>query len=152
MNNKLYPVTVRFTNDAWRAIKEISDNNNISMAETVRVATAGKLSQYLGTIRFIDETQGEEIRSEIKRLFGVVSQIQMELHRIGINYNQEVKIKQIEKKYPGTDFQSINQRYDEIQKIESECRGFSLDDLNKLMNIYVQATKRLGDVLCRIVV
>ena len=99
--NVLRPITVRFTEDAWEAIRDIAESNGLSQAEVVRMATTGNLSRYLGDIRFVDQEQGEQIRSGVVDLVDTVSAIRVELNRIGVNYNQEVRVLNTEAKYGG---------------------------------------------------
>ena len=97
----LRPITVRFTEDAWEAIRDIAESNRLSQAEVVRMAVAGNLSRYLGDIRFVDPKQGEQIRRCVASLVDIVSAIRIELNRIGVNYNQEVRVLNTEAKYGG---------------------------------------------------
>ena len=97
--NALKPITVRFTKDAWEAIRDIADENRMSQAEIVRMAVAGNLARYLGDIRYIDPEQGKKIRSCVKELVDTVSKIMIELNRIGVNYNQAVRALNTKAKY-----------------------------------------------------
>ena len=99
--NILRPITVRFTEDAWEAIRDIAESNGLSQAEVVRMAMAGNLSRYLGDIKFVDPKQGEQIRRCVASLVDIVSAIRIELNRIGVNYNQEVRVLNTEAKYGG---------------------------------------------------
>ena len=151
-DRNMKPVTVRFSPEAWNAIREIAAENKVSMAELVRMAVAGNLHRYLGDIRIIDEDEAYEIKNAIFDLFGTMSKIEMELHRIGVNYNQEVRLRNIEKKYSDQyGFSNSSNRYIEEMMIKNECRGFSKDDLDNLMKRYELATAKVGEVLCRIV-
>ncbi len=148
----LRPMTVRFSTDAWNTIEGLAQKHGINKTELVRMAISGNLAHYLGTIRIIDEEQGAEIKELIKELLGEVSDIKMELHRIGVNFNQSVKLKQIERKYasPNIDVSAALRRFDEEQAVKSECKGFSQEDMDALMTRYEQATKQVGDILCHI--
>ena len=150
--NVLQPLTVRFTPDAWEAISDIADENHVSMAELVRMSVAGNLYKYLGDIRIIDEEQADEIKRAIITLYGVMSKIENELHRIGVNYNQEVRLKNIEKKYGNRiGMGTAQMKYQEQMKVVEECQGFNKEELDRLIRRYEIATSKVGDALCRIV-
>ena len=144
----LRPVTVRFTEPAWRAIRDVAAEHNISQAELVRLAVAGNLYRYLGDIRFIDEKQGEEVKKLLQALFDEVSKIQFELHRIGTNYNQEVKLRAIERKYKNDTVGKILHEQKEKDAVLSD--SLSKEELDDLFRRYESATKEVGDLLCRI--
>lgn len=145
--DRLRPITVRFTQDAYDAIRDVADDNSISKAELVRMALAGNLNEYLGDIRIIDKRQGAEIKGQITALFDVVSEIKNELHRIGVNYNQETRLKNIKRKY-GT---VINdKRTEEEQAVLDDSVSLSKEELDIIMSRYELATKQAGEFLCRI--
>lgn len=149
---ELKPMTVRFSTDAWDAIESLARKNGMNKTELVRMALAGNLARYLGTIRIIDDKQAAEIKELIKALLDEVSAVKMELHRIGVNYNQAVRLKQIERKYAGRgmDVSALLQRGKEEEKIKSECKDFSQEDIDALMVRYEKATSKVGEILCRI--
>ena len=138
--DRLLPITVRFTPDAWEAIRDIASSNCISQAELVRMAVSGNLGRYLGTIRVIDQDQADELKDEIARLFTVMSEIKGEINKIGVNYNQVVKNVNIARKYGG-------------RGAAGNGAGAlpPMGDLNALMDRYERATEGVSD-LCRILV
>lgn len=149
----LRPVTVRFSGEAWEAIRDTAAENGVSMAELVRMAVAGNLSRYLGDIRIIDQQQAAEIKKAITALCDTVSRTETELHRIGINYNQEVRLKQIERKYGDMRYSStatFMRKAEEIAKVKNDSANLSKEELDALLTRYEQATKQVGEVLCRI--
>ena len=149
----LRPVTVRFTGGAWEAIRDIAAERQVSVAELVRRAVAGNLADYLGSVKFIDSEQGEEIKAQITALFDTVSQIQMEPHRIGVNFNQEIKIQNIQRKYRITSessFEDIMKRRAEIEAVKKDSNLLDKAELDALMERYEIATKQVGEMLCLI--
>ena len=88
---KLVRTEVRFTAEANEALDEIAKENNISKAQLIRYIVDNRMVDYLGSIKFIDPEQGEEIRRDIMRVMNEVSAVKTELRRIGVNYNQEIK-------------------------------------------------------------
>ena len=94
----LLPITVRFKAVAWNVIREIAEEMGVSQAEVVRMAVAGNMARYLGDVRYIDQDQAKELVTE---LLDVTSTVRNELHRIGVNYNQEVRVANTAAKYGG---------------------------------------------------
>ena len=144
---RLRPITVRFTQDVYDAIADMSYENCISQAELVRMAVAGNLSRYLGDIRIIDKQQGAEIKEQVTAIFDAVSRVENELHRIGVNFNQAVRLKSIERKY-GTTFNA--DRDEEERAVRGESVNLSKAELDAIISRYEQATRQVGDSLCRI--
>ena len=70
---------------------EIAKENGISKAQLIRYIVDNRMVDYLGSIKFIDSEQGEEIQQEIMSVMNELSAVKTELHRIGVNYNQEIK-------------------------------------------------------------
>lgn len=145
--DRLRPITVRFTQDAYDAIRDVADDNGISKAELVRMALAENLSEYLGDIRIIDKQQGAEIKGQITALFDTVSEVKNELHRIGVNFNQEVKLRNIKRKYGE---EKSAKRTEEEQAVLDESVSLSKEELDMIMSRYELATKQAGEFLCRI--
>ena len=88
---RLVRTEVRFTAEANEALDEIAKENGISKAQLIRYIVDNRMVDYLGAIRYIDPEQGEEIQTEIQELMNVLTAVKTELHRIGVNYNQEIK-------------------------------------------------------------
>lgn len=88
---KLVRTEVRFTAEANEALDEIAKENGISKAQLIRYIVDNRMVDYLGAIRYIDPEQGEEIQAEIQELMNALTAVKTELHRIGVNYNQEIK-------------------------------------------------------------
>lgn len=113
MGNKLLPVTIRFTPAAYAAICEIASEQGMSMADVVRKGFDRELSDYLDNIVYMDYDQGKAIQEQLADLANQMQQILFELHRIGINYNQEIRLRQIAKKY-SQQRTEIDQKYEKI--------------------------------------
>lgn len=133
----LRPITVRFSQGAYDAIRDMANDNCISKAELVRIAVAGNLGQYLSTIKIIDPRQAEELKTEIVKLFAAISEIYNELNKIGVNYNQVVKNFNIARKYGGTGMG------------EKEGAALPIGEIDALMDRYAEATEGVRG-LCRI--
>lgn len=151
---ELRPVTVRFTTDGYKTLADLAQQKGVSLAEIVRVAAAGNLAEYFGTVRFMDMEQGDEIKKQVTALFDAVSQIQVELNRIGVNYNQEIRLKQYERRliangYSGRQLANLLDN----ERIKMQAAGsymLDMEAVDNLMSRYEEATKEVGDALCRI--
>lgn len=151
-NERLVQLCVRFSPGAFDAIKGVAAVNHVSMAELVRMAVAGNMADYLGTVKILDRKQAVEIRELLREIMDEMVRIRLELNRIGVNYNQEVRLKNLEHKYKGKyDLSDIQNMMREKDEIEQECRGFSKGDMDKLMGEYEAATQKVGEALWRIV-
>lgn len=148
----LKPVTIRFSAEAWDAIENLAKEHGTNKTELIRITLAGNLARYLGDVRIIDDEQAAEIKDLIKALLNEVSEIKLELHRIGVNYNQEIRLRNIARKYAksGNDVATLLQRHTEEEAVTSECRGFSQKDVDGLIARYEAATEKVGRLLCRI--
>jgi hypothetical protein len=145
------PVTVRFTREAWEAIRDMAAEQGCPMAELVRVTLDKRLKEYLGAVRFMDYDQGKEIQKTVTALLNEISDVKNELRRIGVNYNQEIRLRQIQAKYghPRTTT-GISQKMKEESEVRDESKVLSKTELDNLMKRYEDATGEVGDLLCRI--
>ena len=98
---KLIPITVRFSPDGYAALSELSEKYNLSKGEIARIAIDDRLISYLGKVAFADPEDGAEIRKETAKISTEMERIRLELNRIGVNYNQEVRLKNIQAKSGG---------------------------------------------------
>ncbi len=134
-------------------------------AVVVRMSTAGHLEKYLGQVRFIDEEQGRTINENIVSIGNVISEMRNELRRIGINYNQEIKIRNIAKQIAieneaykkqerHADLDAIMAHHNKIENLEKEMEllktsscDLSKDELENIMQRYEEATENLCKIL-----
>ena len=135
---QLQPVTIRFTPDAWQALRDVARQEGVSVAEVARLAITGKLGDYFGTIKCIDRSQAGEIRAQVAALGNAVSRIGIELNRIGINYNQEVTALNRMAKHGTTDTG------------RNVGPSLSKKDLEGLLNEYRKVSQRVGGIQCLI--
>ena len=129
----LLPITVRFKEGAWDVIREIAEESGVSQAEVVRMAVAGNMAKYLGEVRYIDQAQANEIKALVVELLDVTSAVRTELNRIGVNYNQEVRSANASAKYGG--------------RTGAGAMSFPARELDRIMSVYDQATRRFGEKL-----
>lgn len=132
------PITVRFSPKAMQALEQIAEDNCLSKAQVVRLATDGKLYQYLRDIRIISPADADAIRAEIRELFNETRRVEFELHKIGVNLNQVAR--------------ALNMMAKNGQPWPKEVGPISITSEN-LMGIIVrfeQASEKAGEALCRI--
>ena len=102
----------------------------------------------------MDMEQGDEIKKQVTALFDVVSRIQVELNRIGVNYNQEIRLKQYERRLIANGFEG--ERLANIldnERIKMQAGGgyrLDMEAVDDLIARYEEATKEVGEALCRI--
>ena len=163
--NALVPMTVRFEKGVYDVIDDIAKRNKVSKADIVRYVVDSKLEKYLGCIRYIDEQQGQTIHQNIITIGNVLVSIRDEMNRIGVNYNQEVKIKNIERKLaenkdaatrslkygssvPKSSYDEKKRLEAEKEKIESSSSELKRDELQELMKKMEKVVQEVGDMLC----
>ena len=142
-------VTVRLSSSTVKTLDELAEENNVTRADVVRQIINGRMEEYLNKVRYVDREQGIQILEAINELLISLDRIRTQLRYIGNNYNQEVKLMNIEKKYGDRplDFQTINQKYSEIEQVERECSTLKMEDVDRLINEFTDAVKGLEEVI-----
>lgn len=166
---KLIPLTARHHESSYAAISELAKEFRIGKAVVVRMSTAGHLEKYLGSVRFLNEEQGRTINENIVTLGNLLSDTRNELRRIGVNYNQEIKLRNIakqiaeekeafKKREKYADFDDKMKHIETIDKLEkamellkSSASDLSKKELEQLMQRYENATEHLCKVLSKLV-
>lgn len=148
-NDKLVPLTVRFTGPAIDTIRAIAKEHGFSVAEIIRFTMDNKLKDYLGSVQFMDYDQGEEIRMGIIDLEKAIANVGRELNRIGVNYNQEIKLRHLQERYDAKKMTMDErlrwkQEYAEAQYGQSTL---SKEELDELLTRYENVSKRVGELL-----
>ena len=96
---QLVPVTVRLPENRYFQMKELSERFSLSFASVARIALEAELENYLGTVKYIDKEQADKISEAVRELTDECREIKNHIKRIGINYNQEIRLKNITQKY-----------------------------------------------------
>lgn len=96
---QLVPVTVRLPENRYFQTKELSERFSLSFASVARIALEAELENYLGTVKYIDKEQADKISEAVRELIAECREIKNNIKRIGINYNQEIRLKNITQKY-----------------------------------------------------
>lgn len=162
----LVPMTVRFSKETNDIFQELADTNKVSKAQVVRLAAAGSLEKYFGNLVYIDSKQAQDINKKICALGRLMQELRRQLRRIGINYNQELKLRHIERmkekleeenRYLGCTSEDIDKSYRnriQINSLEQEALEIKKDnklldknELNHIINRYEEATKKVSEAL-----
>lgn len=160
---KLVKITARIGSEVNEVIRDLASEFGVSAAQIVRLSIDGHLEKYLGTMRYIDTEQGEEIKKCICKASNEMQEIKNQIRMIGINVNQLAKYMNIEKKID--DFmhemfftedrkkqKALNDKVQHYVNMKSKLRlnKISAEDMDKIMEKYEAVTKELGDTLWHI--
>lgn len=78
-------------------VKNLAEKNGMSIATVLNIALEYNLDNYFSNIRYIDSIQGEKIEKSALEIADNSRLILNNIKRIGINYNQELKLKMLRK-------------------------------------------------------
>ena len=154
---KMRPVTVRLPDDVWQAIRSVAEENAVSLASVCRMSIASELSRYLRQVRYIDPEQGAEIQTLVAKTCDALEDIHGELRRIGVNYNQAVRLKNIKAKYAKMERDNGSLSQEEARRRQAEMKKVTEDnttptkaEIENIMQRFETAQKEMGEQLCRI--
>lgn len=165
MQSGLKPVTVRLTETAYKALRKIASEHGFSLSEVLRVVVDMDLERYRKGVMFADYEQGEAIQGQLLILANTMQDILYQLRRIGINYNQELRIRQTKlreireereriknMKYLST-WDKVTREMELNQAEQAEIdklQGFDADAVKKLIDQYREVTREVGESICHI--
>lgn len=89
--NKTSHVTLRLDSDTLLSIERLAKEYQISKSEVIRLSITGSLEKANST-HYIDNEQAKIINKNIIALGNVMVAVKDELRRIGVNFNQLVRI------------------------------------------------------------
>ena len=130
---KMQSIKLQFPVWEMEIIRELAEEKGISISSVFRKLIAGKLTKYLGSIRYKDPEDAKEIKKMIGAIYDETERLRIQFIRIGNNLNQAV-------------WQGYNS--DEFKSVESieKVRDLLYDKLDE----YDEHTKEMRDALCRI--
>ena len=131
-------ITERFSPDVMQILGQIAEDNCLSKAQVVRLATDGKLYQYLRDIKIVSPADAAAIRAEIKALTDATRKAEYELHKIGVNLNQIARAMNYMLKSGQSWPDGIGSTY------------LMRQELLDIILRYEEASGRAGEELCRI--
>ena len=147
----LRQITIRLTEPAYQVIDELARKNRLSRSEIVRVTCDNRLAEYLQNVLYVDEEQGDKILEQIMKIGTELSGIKYELHRIGVNYNQEIRIKNIEAKYSknaNTPFM-MKKKDNEIQAAKGT--SYSHNEFNRIITMFNKRSQQLSAAVYKLI-
>lgn len=145
-DNELIQVTIRLPLNVKEKIDGLAKSGGCSTAEIMRRSLDGSLSEYLGEVQYVDREQGEAIKKQLENLFSEISGMRMELNRIGINYNQEVRLQNLGMQIREGKI-SVSEASSMHQSITAECKGFSPEAINKIMDKFDRDVEEFVNVM-----
>lgn len=158
---------VRIRKSVHDVIKEVAHDHYKSQGEVIRSALENNLAEYLGQVVYVEPEQGEAIKQEITELQNTLTGIYTELHRIGVNYNQQTRMKNMianynrnVKKVQNSSLSDAekkdrleylkNQHIENKKKIINSTLPADMDVMEKMLLEFKDATKEAGEALWRI--
>ncbi len=155
------PKTVRFTEEETELIKQLADEYDLSDSQVIRLAMNGGMEEFLGNVRYVDPETGLAMKEAVMRCGNIMQSVQNELHRIGVNFNQAVKLEHIRRMEQALDREwkhgsvdtwlGVAERRQALAKekedIESGVGALSKEELDALLGRYEDATKEVSKIL-----
>ena len=146
----LVPVTVRLPEAVYFQLKELADEYKISFASVIRAALEGNLEKYLGTVKYIDREQAVNINESVRELITECREIKNNIKRIGINYNQEIRLRNAEQKYnsaicgtsPYKKFEAATEYRQELEMINVKKLCFNKEELDDFLERFEAAADK----------
>ncbi len=151
-------ITVGFDEKTYNELCGLAKEFGMSLSAVTRIALEENLGIYFGKLRYIDREQAEEIRKTLLGILDNCRKIYNEANRIGVNYNQEIRLKNAEAKWNEASnwgYHRINERIavlEEYEKIKKEIDNvaFSKEEVDTLLDEYKNVTKTMQELVCRI--
>lgn len=97
--SELVQITTRLPLNVKEKIDGLAKSGGCSTAEIIRRSVDGSLSKYLDGMQYVDVEQGETMKELVGSVYTELSGMRTELHRIGVNYNQAIKLKNQQNKF-----------------------------------------------------
>lgn len=148
--NKMIETHVRFDDESYKVIKQIAKENNMRIAEVVRLCVQGQLEENIKKVRtvYVKAEQGEAVLRKQEKLIATINSlteetlaIKTQLIRIGTNFNQAVaKMKPWEKDKTLTGFDIQN------MLVDMHMQSF-FDELERLMSRYEDIVRKESTIL-----
>ncbi len=146
-SEKLVALNVRMPKDVYDIITEISRVNGVSKAKVCRACLDKRTQEYLEDLVYVEKEQGEQIHRIIYDLNRTLSDIRLEIKRMGVNYNQELRLMNIANKNSGD---STMKKYSMQLADLDDATGSILPtkELEEITERIEKAVKKAGDALC----
>lgn len=147
-------MSVSLPSETYNSLVGLAREYNVSMAFVIRLAVEKRLSDYLGGIRYIDREQADKIHTAAMEILDETRLILNNIRRIGVNYNQELRMKNAKKKYEsaiagkGVGYIVKYEAREEYRKAKSEAEKACLnkEELLDLLARFELAADKLEDL------
>ena len=156
--SKFKQIKIRVEEDTYELICSTAKEHKLKIAVLIRAVLKDRLETFNRKCRYADTEQSEKIEVSCREISKELRHINNNITRIGINYNQEVRLKNAERKYKAiaedaksSPLERSHAMY-EYNKVKREITEGSLD-MNELNNILSQLRKSVSemeDMLCLI--
>ncbi len=134
--------SVRLGREMDKAIDELAQQFGVKWSDIVRLALADKLETYLGSLRYVDEEQGALVLANVTKIGNMIDEIRTELRRIGVNYNQEIRLRNAAKK-EGKEYA------DRMRGDLMDQQTLGVDRIEKLLAKFDKSADKVGAALWR---
>lgn len=150
-------LSVSLSEKTYNELRKLAEKYGESIASVIRIAIDKNLAIYLGTVRYIDKEQADDILKVSMEISDSCRNILNNVKRIGINYNQELRLKNAEAKFRpimeenGSDIARIlaKDELDAAKKdIEQTC--LNKEELNDLRSGFEAAAEKIEEAIWRI--
>ena len=151
-------LSVSLSEKTYNELLRMAEKYGESIASVIRIALDKNLAIYLGTVRYIDKEQADDILNVSIEISDSCRNILNNVKRIGINYNQELRLKNAEAKYrsimeeKGRDIYSQIEAKDELDKAKKDIEHTCLnkEELNDLRSGFEAAAEKIEEAIWRI--
>ncbi len=151
-------MSVSMSTDTYNAASKLAAEFNVSIASIIRLAIEKRLNDYLSNVRYIDHDLAEKICNTAEEIADNSRLILSNIRRIGINYNQELRLKNAEHKYRSLmqsstiGYKRMVEAKDEYEKAKSEIEKSCLnkEELGDLFARFEAATEEMRLLTCLI--
>lgn len=151
-------LSVSLSEKTYNELLQMAEKYGESIASVIRIALDKNLAIYLGTVRYIDKEQADDILNVSMEISDYCRNILNNVKRIGINYNQELRLKNAEAKYrsimeeKGRDIYSQIEAKDELDKAKKdiELTCLNKEELNDMRSGFEAAAEKIEEAIWRI--
>lgn len=144
--NELIQVTIRLPLKVKEKIDNLAKSGGCSTAEIIRRSIDGNLNKYFDGVQYVNREQGEAVQKLVGSVYTELYGIRTELHRIGVNYNQEIRLQNLGKKFSEGKI-SMSETLKMHQSITEECKGFSPEAVNEIMDRFDTIAEEFVNVM-----
>ena len=144
--NELIQVTIRLPLREKEKIDNLAKSGGCSTAEIIRRLLDDSWKKYLDGVQYVDGEQGETIKELLGNIYTELSGMRTELRRIGVNYNQQTRLKHLENKFAEGKI-SVLELANIRQSIVEECKGFSPETINGIMDRFDTQIEEFANIM-----